>query len=141
MPQVVLELPDDVLERAESEARKRHRSTEGILTDAILSVMDKPRSDSEVRSEPWKDADLSHLSDDVLMGHIRTALPRQFQDRMSVLQERNARRNITHEERVELDEMMRKLHTNTLLKAHALVAWKNRHGSLPAQIQADFESA
>jgi hypothetical protein len=137
MRQVVLELPDDVLERANAEARRSHRSTESLLADALVGRLRRSEADLPDISEASK-MDLSEMPDPMLEALIRTPLSADFDARLSELGALNSAGELTGDQRGEFERMLRVVHSSTMLKALALAAWRRRHGSLPSKIEADW---
>jgi hypothetical protein len=127
MTQVTLELPDEVWEHARQQAEEARCSVEELFT---RSVRAGAREEDRL-AETWKYIDLGGLPDEELRVVIRANLPDDLQERLSELLELNSEGDLPAKGRAELDELMKKVHTGTMLRAVALLAWVRRHGSPP----------
>jgi hypothetical protein len=136
MKQVVLELPDDIAREAEREASLVRLPLEAFLAGSVASRLASKVETGTNGSLKLGEGDLSVYSDEALMALIRTPLPKSVGHRISVLQDARCERKLSQEEQQELDAHMSTVHSSTLLKALALDAWRERHGSLPAVIEA-----
>jgi hypothetical protein len=75
--------------------------------------------------------DFSGLTDEQLLVHIHAMLPDDLQKRLTELQARNNEGELQPDEVEAFDRLLRIVHTGTLLKSHALLAWERRYGALP----------
>jgi len=134
MTQIVLELPDEVWERARRKAAEADRSPEDYLVQRIAGDLMTPVPSSEESRLELEALDLSAFADEHLRALIFTMLPSRVQTRLSELQRGNTEGTLTTEERAEFDRLLRAVQASTLLKAQALAAWKQKHGELPEEI-------
>jgi hypothetical protein len=124
--QVRLELPDAVYERARREAESAREPVETYLARYL-----------EERVLPvWEDVDLTGLSDEQLLLHIRASVAPEVQERLDGFRTVNSERRLTADEQSEYERLIRVGHAGTMLKARALLAWKSRHGHLPPGFEA-----
>jgi hypothetical protein len=132
MPQVVLNLPDELLERASIRAAAAGQSLEGYLVERLACRSADGAPEGSPRTE-WDLIDLSGISDEQLLMFIEAGFPRDMQERLSQLQARAAEGAWTAGEAEELGQLARQARTMTFLKERASVAWKGRHGELPGR--------
>ena len=137
MRQVTLQIPDEVWEIASLNARRTDRPVEEFLASRLARELLSGREASiePMSSDPWSVIDLSGLTDEQLRLHISARLPQEVQVRLTDLQSRNNEGMLSSAEMEEFDRLLRVVHTGTMLKAHALLAWKRRHGSLPPEFE------
>jgi hypothetical protein len=112
--QIVLDLPDDVLERAESLARRIGRPVADVLVDAVKSSL-RPLGPPATPAPPltdWSDAEVQAAAESTM------AEPQS--ERLSVLLERQREGELADGEPVELAALMQVYHDGTLTKARAL---------------------
>jgi hypothetical protein len=76
------------------------------------------------------------LTDEQLMKHIHARLPGDLQQRLIRLQQRSSSGELSREETDEFDRLLHVVHASSVLKAHALLLWKQRHGQLPGLANA-----
>lgn len=127
MPQVTLELPPAFLENARRQAERIHQPVEKFL---VRELEEK----AEYSTPSVLDLDrlrLIALTDDQLLVLIHSMAPPEFQERISDLMWRNNDGALTPEELAELDEMLVESQLGNILKARAMLTWKERHGVLP----------
>lgn len=120
MAQLTLELPTAFIEQARRHADEIDQPVEQFLAGELLG---RP-----LGAEP---VDLSALTDEQLMVHITAMVPEPMQERISDLAWLANDGKLTDAEKDEYDRLLLQAHTASMLKAHALLAWKRRHGTLP----------
>jgi hypothetical protein len=123
MATVTLDLPPAAWERARAGALAAGCTVETYLVSRL--------AESEGDLVWARHVDLIGLSDDQLLVHIHAMVSPGVQERLSDLLERNGEGELAAGEREELEHLIRSAHVGMLIKAKALVEWKNRHGSLP----------
>ena len=112
--EVTLTLPEEILKRAESVARKRGRPVPEILVESIEMALDPSAeafSEDESLSE-WTDAEVLDAADSLL--------PSGQSERLSELLELQRERRITPAEKDELQALMRLYEAGQLRKARGL---------------------
>jgi hypothetical protein len=129
MRQVLLELPDDVYERAVCMAELATERVESYLARCLQDVFDG-------RERFWGHLDLSGLDDKVLLATVAATASTGIQDQLDQLRALNSARQLTRAEQSEYERLIRVAHTGTMLRARALLAWKVRHGCLPPGFDA-----
>lgn len=114
MRQVTLELPDEVVRRAERLAALAHRNVSEVLADAVTTAL--PPLDIVLgESKP-----VSQLSDDEVKRLSNMHLDSALDKRLTELLDRQQRATLNEEERVELLSLKQTYEANLLLQAEAL---------------------
>jgi hypothetical protein len=134
MASVLVHLPDLELARARAAAEREDRPLDDLLSLALKRGLDDVEGGPE--ENPATELDLSGLTDDQLSLHIFASLPAALHERLSELRYLNSEGQITPEQLAEFDRLLRVCHTSNLLKTRALIAWRERHGTVPEPFQA-----
>lgn len=136
MPRFVLDLPEDLAAQAERAARSAKLPVEAYIVRGMRELVGARSVAAEI--EYWDSIDLSNQPDATLTSLIRTPVVKSVADRIGELQDAQCERKLSTDEQAELERLMRIVHTSTMMKAIALGAWKDRHGTLPEKIEADW---
>jgi predicted transcriptional regulator len=113
MRRVTLELPDEVLNRAERLAVLTHRDVADVLAEAVSAVL--PPVD--VTAE---EAEISKLSDAAVLRLADASFFASEEDRLSLLLDKQQSGTLTHGERLDLLSLMRIYEASWLRQAEAL---------------------
>jgi hypothetical protein len=136
MPQLVLDVPEDLAAQAERAARSAKLPVEAFILRGMRELVGRRSVAAEI--EYWDSIDLSNQPDSVLTSFIHTPVAKSVADRIGELQDAQGERKLTADEQAEHERLMRIVHTSTMMKAIARGAWKDRHGTLPEKIEADW---
>ena len=112
--QVVVDLPDEVYQRAESLARLSRREVADVLADAITQSL-SPLDASDAEGRP-----MAGLSDREVVALAELELPPSRDRRLSKLLDRQQAQILTEAERTELQTLMQQYQHGLLRKAEAL---------------------
>jgi hypothetical protein len=113
MRRVTLELPDEVLNRAERLAVLTHRDVADVLAEAVSAVL--PPVDAR-----FEDGEASQLSDAAVLRLANASLSPSDEDRLSQLLDKRQSGTLTHAERLDLLSLMQTYEANWLRQAEAL---------------------
>ena len=113
MRRVTLELPDEVLNRAERLAVLTHRDVADVLAEAVSAVL--PPVD--VTAE---EAEISKLSDAAVLRLADASFFASEEDRLSLLLDKQQSGTLTHGERLDLLSLIRIYEASWLRQAEAL---------------------
>ena len=115
---VTVNLPDTIFDPIRRIAEAKAQSVEQVVIDQLRSVlsiaMPNLSADEESELVAYK-----FLSDDTLRNIAREKMPRQVQERMQALMDRNNFGTITPEEHAELSELVERSQRLMLRKAWA----------------------
>ncbi|MEQ8672015.1 MAG: hypothetical protein RLP44_00585 [Aggregatilineales bacterium] len=133
--QILLNLPDDISERAKRIAQSTAQPIEQVLIDHLRSLQSPlPELEPEVQAEI--DA-LIHLSDDALWTIAREQLPETVQRHAHELMDKNAEGSISEQDVKELDDYVNRADRLMLRKAEAAQILQSRGYSFN---QEDFKA-
>jgi hypothetical protein len=111
---VTLELPDDVLSRAERLAGLSHREVTDVLVEAVAAVL--PALDAKLEDSP----PLSELSDDAVLRLTSRRLPPSRERQLSRLLDDQQAGTLSSSGRAELLALIQVYEANWLQQAEAL---------------------
>ena len=111
--EVTLTLPEDVLERAETVARKRGCPVPDILIESIEMALDpSAEAFSEDDSLQWTDEEVLAAADSFISG--------EYAERLEALLERQREQRLTAAEKAELTALMNMYHGAQLRKSRGM---------------------
>ena len=118
---VLLQLPQELYERAHQIAEESDRAVESVLIDSLALLFGTRMTEDELMPEL-----LQSLTDEALWAVVRRPLAWGQDIRLRELTAQSKARNLTPDEEIEIDQLVEAYDRYVLLRSQALMLLKSR---------------